>query len=628
MTNTKVSQSSLLKKFLATSGDLPLLKFITCGSVDDGKSTLIGRIFYESNRLYDDQLKNLISDSKKHGTQGKKIDFALLVDGLSAEREQGITIDVAYRFFSTNKKKFIIADCPGHTQYTRNMVTGASNSDAAIILIDSRKGILDQTRRHSFICSLLGIKKIILAVNKMDLVNYDQKVFEEIKENYLEFSQNLDFEKIVIIPISALEGDNIIKKGNNLDWYKGKPLLNTLENFDADNKSNGRFHFAVQQVFRPNQDFRGYAGTISEGNLKVGDKIRIHPSGSKSKVKTISVGMKSVKSAIENQSIVLSLEDEIDISRGDLLTKIDEQVLVSDHLEIDVAWLSDIEAIKGRSFTTKVGFKTIKCLVTEIKYKYDLINHQKIASKSLSLNDLARISIRLNQKIPFQKYSENKKNGSLILIDEQTNQTVAAGMIIHGLRRAQNIFKQETKITRDAREKKLGSKSKVLWLTGLSGSGKSTIASELELRLSEMNLPAFVLDGDNLRFGLNQDLGFTEQDRVENIRRAGEVAKLFLESGMIVICSFISPFSKDRKMVRDLFEEGDFIEIFVDTPIKEAEKRDPKGLYKKARMGDIPNFTGITSPYEKPVNPEISLKTLNTPVEKSVEKILSFLNLI
>ncbi len=616
-----------VRNFLNKKANLPLLKFITCGSVDDGKSTLIGRLFYESNVLYEDQLKNLISDSKKHGTQGKDIDFALLVDGLSAEREQGITIDVAYRFFSTNKKNYIIADCPGHDQYTRNMVTGASNSDAAIILVDSRKGLLNQTKRHSFICSMMGIKKIIIAVNKMDLVDYDKRVFEKIKTDYEKFSEGLNFDFVKVIPISALKGDNIITKGKKLTWFRGKSLLENLENFEISNSISKNFNLTIQNVLRPNQDFRGYAGTISSGILKVGDEVQVIPSKKKTKVQSINIGQKNLSKAMESQSVVISLKDELDISRGDMLVGKDSAINTSDHLELDVAWLSDVRGIKGRSYIVKIGYKSIKCFISEIKFKYDLNNQERLSSKFLTSNDLGRISIKLNQKIPFESYKDSKNKGSLILIDEQSNQTIAAGMIIHGLRRADNIFKLETKITRASREIQFGSKARVIWLTGISGSGKSSIASELESRLHQLNIPSFILDGDNIRFGLNQDLGFTEQDRVENIRRAGEVAKLFLEAGIMVICSFISPYKADRQMVRELFENEDFIEIFVNTPLKEAEKRDPKGLYKKARRGEIPNFTGISSPYEKPARPEIIINTIETSVKKSVDKIISFINL-
>ncbi len=611
--------------FIYFQENLSLLRFITCGSVDDGKSTLIGRILFESQALFDDQIKTLKSDSEKHGTQGSDIDYALLVDGLSAEREQGITIDVAYRFFSTSNRKFIVADTPGHEQYTRNMITGASTADVAIILIDARKGVLEQTKRHSFLTSLVGIKNVILAVNKMDLIDYDNHKYEKIVNEYKDFADKLNFNQIYDIPVSALRGCNILNNTQKLNWFKGPSLISLLETINVENLEND-FVMPIQNVIRPNLDFRAFCGRVSSGSISVGDRIRSMLSSKSATIKTISIGNNKLSKAICNQSISLTLDTEIDISRGDVLCRDDSPIEVSNMFNVNLAWLSDIESFKGRSYIAKIGTQKISCQLTDIKYKFDVNTLEHKPAKSLRLNDICNAVITLSREVPFTIFQENQSLGKLILIDPFSNQTLGAAMINHSMRRSSNIHKHNLEINRELREKLNGSKSKLLWFTGISGSGKSTIANELEKKLFSMGIRTYILDGDNVRHGLNNDLGFSDADRVENIRRVGEVSKLMLDAGILVISSFISPFASERNMVKSLVAKDDFIEIFIDTPLDIAESRDTKGLYKKARAGKIPNFTGISSPYEEPQSPSIILKTEKNNVDQCVQIILDYLD--
>ena len=620
-----MKKSTAINQYLKEQASLDLLRFITCGSVDDGKSTLIGRMLYESQMIFDDQVASLKKDSQKHGTQGEEIDFALLVDGLSAEREQGITIDVAYRFFSSSKRKFIVADTPGHEQYTRNMATGASTADLAILLVDARNGVMTQTKRHSFIVSLLGIKKVILAINKMDLVNYDQKTYQQIDQNYRSFAKNLNFEHIQSIPISALEGDNVYEKSKMMKWYSEKTLFSYLETVKVAASKSSKFILPVQRVNRPNLDFRGYSGTIASGNIKVGEEIRTVPSNQKAKVKEIFIGDKSIKSSSDRQSITLTLNKEIDISRGDIICKKDSIVESADQFNINMIWMSEENCFPGRSYIAKIHNNSSSIKILDIKKIYNVNTLEHSPGKQLDLNDVAEVTVSLNKNVPFMSYQENKNMGSMIIIDPISNQTIGVGMINFALRRAQNIHFQSLSITKELREKMNGHKGQVLWLTGLSGSGKSTIANALEKQLYAEGKKTYVLDGDNIRHGLNKDLGFTDKDRVENIRRVAEVAKLMCDAGLIVITAFISPFRAEREMARSLFQSGEYKEIFISTPLKIAEQRDPKGLYKKARSGEIPNFTGINSPYEKPIKPELTIDTSKTSVAQSVKKILGII---
>ena len=616
-----MKHSTAINQYLKEQASLDLLRFITCGSVDDGKSTLIGRMLYESQMIFDDQVASLKKDSQKHGTQGEEIDFALLVDGLSAEREQGITIDVAYRFFSSSKRKFIVADTPGHEQYTRNMATGASTADLAILLVDARHGVITQTKRHSFIVSLLGIKKVILAINKMDLVNYDQKTYQQIDQDYRDFAKNLNIEHIQSIPISALKGDNVYEKSKMMKWYDEPTLFSYLETVKVSSAKSSKFILPVQRVNRPNLDFRGYSGTIVSGNIKVGEEIRTVPSNQKAKVKELFIGDKSIKSSTNKQSITLTLNKEIDISRGDIICKKDSIVESADQFNLNMIWMSEENCFPGRSYIAKIHNSSATIKILDIKKIYNVNTLEHSPGKQLNLNDVAEVTVSLGKNIPFLPYQENKNMGSMILIDPLSNQTIGVGMINFALRRAQNIHLQSLSITKELREKMNGHKGQVLWLTGLSGSGKSTIANALEKELYAEGKKTYVLDGDNIRHGLNKDLGFNDNDRVENIRRVAEVAKLMCDAGLIVITAFISPFRTERDMARSLFQSGEFKEIFISTPLKIAEQRDPKGLYKKARKGEIPNFTGINSPYEKPLHPELSLDTSKTSITQSVKKI-------
>ena len=620
-----MKNSTAINQYLKEQASLDLLRFITCGSVDDGKSTLIGRMLYESQMIFDDQVASLKKDSQKHGTQGEDIDFALLVDGLSAEREQGITIDVAYRFFSSSKRKFIVADTPGHEQYTRNMATGASTADLAILLVDARNGVMTQTKRHSFIVSLLGIKKVILAINKMDLVNYDQKTYQQIDQHYRSFAKNLNFDHIQSIPISALKGDNVYEKSATMKWYTEQTLFSYLETVKVTSAKSSKFILPVQRVNRPNLDFRGYSGTIASGNIKVGEEIRTVPSNQKAKVKEIFIGDKSIKSSSNKQSITLTLNKEIDISRGDIICKKDSIVESADQFNINMIWMSEENCFPGRSYIAKIHNNSSTIKILDIKKIYNVNTLEHSPGKQLDLNDVAEVTVSLNKNVPFMSYQENKNMGSMIIIDPISNQTIGVGMINFALRRAQNIHLQSLSITKELREKINGHKGQVLWLTGLSGSGKSTIANALEKQLYAEGKKTYVLDGDNIRHGLNKDLGFTDKDRVENIRRVAEVAKLMCDAGLIVITAFISPFRTEREMARSLFQSDEFKEIFISTPLKIAEQRDPKGLYKKARSGEIPNFTGINSPYEKPIKPELTIDTSKTSITQSVKKILEII---
>jgi len=629
MANSKKSltKSTLkLDKFIESQENLSLLRFITCGSVDDGKSTLIGRMLFEAQALFENQIQTLKNDSKKHGTQGSEIDYALLVDGLSAEREQGITIDVAYRFFSTSKRKFIVADTPGHEQYTRNMITGASTADVAIILVDARKGLLEQTKRHSFLTSLVGIKNIVVAVNKMDLIDFDQKTYKKIIEEYKEFAKELNFSMIYDLPISALNGDNVVKSSKNLKWFKGPSLLPLLESIDINN-SYEHFILPIQNVIRPNLDYRAFCGKVLSGFIGVGDEIRSLPSGETAKITSIRVGSKELIKATNDQSVSITLDKEIDISRGDVICNSKLPLEVSNLFNVDLSWLSDDICFKGRNYIVKIGTQKVSCQINDLKFKYDVNNLKHLPTKQLGLNDIANATISLNKEVPFTIFAENKSLGKLILIDPLSNQTVGAAMINFNLRRANNIHKHNLSITRELREELNGNKGKLLWLTGISGSGKSTIADALEKELYRRGYRTFILDGDNIRHGLSNDLGFSEADRVENIRRVAEVSKLMLDAGIFVISSFISPFISDRNMVRQMFSSNDFVEVFVNTPIEVAESRDPKGLYKKAREGKIPNFTGISSPYESPIDPEIILNTDKSKVEENVLELLKYLNI-
>ncbi|MDH2153636.1 sulfate adenylyltransferase subunit CysN [Sphingobium yanoikuyae] len=613
-----------------------MLRFITCGSVDDGKSTLIGRLLYDSKMIFEDQLEALQADSKRVGTQGGEIDFALLVDGLAAEREQGITIDVAYRFFATEKRKFIVADTPGHEQYTRNMVTGASTADLAVILIDARKGILTQTRRHSYLAHLIGIRNIVLAVNKMDLVGYDQAVFDKIVADYAAFAQSIGISAFTPIPISGFKGDNITARSENTPWYQGPTLMAHLESVEVDATTAAAkpFRMPVQWVNRPNLDFRGFAGLIASGSVKPGDAVRVLPSGKTSTISRIVTmpggtgpasgtgGDGDLDEAIAGQSVTLCFADEIDCSRGDVIAVADNPPEVSSQFEATIVWMDDEAMLPGRPYWLKIGTQSVSATVQAPKYVVNVNTMEHLAAKTLDLNAIGVAELATDKPITFEPYADNRTLGGFILIDKISNRTVAAGMLHFSLRRAQNVHWQATDIGREAHAALKNQVPRILWFTGLSGSGKSTIANEVEKRLALMNRHTFLLDGDNIRHGLNKDLGFTEADRIENIRRVGEVAKLMADAGLIVLTAFISPFRAEREMLREMLPDGEFIEIFVDTPLEVAEARDVKGLYKKARSGSLKNFTGIDSPYEAPTSPEIRVNTVEMTPQEAAEHII------
>ena len=601
-----------------------MLRFITCGSVDDGKSTLIGRLLYDTKMIFEDQLASLEKDSKAVGTQGGEIDFALLVDGLAAEREQGITIDVAYRFFATEKRKFIVADTPGHEQYTRNMVTGASTADLAVILIDARQGVLTQTRRHSYLVQLLGIRNVVLAINKMDLVGYSQERFYEIVKDYSHFAKQIGMEAFLPIPISGLKGDNIATKSHEMSWYQGPTLLQHLEEAPINDTRmlDQPFRMAVQWVNRPNLDFRGFAGQIGAGVVRPGDAIRVLPSGKTTTVKSIPTFDGDLDQAIAGQSVTLTFADEIDCSRGDVIVQADAPCEVADQFEATVVWMDEHAMLPGRPYLLKIGTQTVTATVTEPKYEVNVNTLEHLASKTLGLNAIGVVNISTDRAIPFEAYATNPDLGGFILIDRMTNATVAAGMIHFALRRSQNIHWQAVDVNREAHAALKNQKARVVWFTGLSGSGKSTIANLVEKKLHAMGKHTFLLDGDNVRHGLNRDLGFTDADRVENIRRVGEVAKLMTDAGLIVLTAFISPFRSERRMVRDLMAPGEFMEVWVNTPLEVAEARDVKGLYKKARSGQLKNFTGIDSPYEAPELAELTVNTVELTAEEAADRIV------
>ncbi|CAE6819650.1 sulfate adenylyltransferase subunit CysN [Xanthomonas arboricola pv. corylina] len=606
----------------------PLLRFITCGSVDDGKSTLIGRLLYDSKRLFDDQLAALESDSRRHGTQGEGIDYALLMDGLAAEREQGITIDVAYRYFDTDQRKFIVADCPGHEQYTRNMATGASTADVAVVLVDARKGLLAQTRRHSYIVSLLGIGHVVLAVNKMDLVDYDAQVFADIAEGYRALAAQLGIADVQCIPLSALAGENLSSPSARMPWYRGPHLLQHLDTVHVETPEAGSgFRLPVQWVNRPHQHFRGYAGTIAAGQVRVGDAVVVVPSGRRTQVASVLDANGEVNSARAGQAVTLTLREEIDISRGDIIAAVDDPPEVADQFAAHLLWMDDAALLPGRPYWLKIGTRTVTASISEIKHKVDVNTQERLAAKRLELNEVGYCNLALDEPIAFSPYARNRVLGGFILIDRQSNATVAAGTLEFALRRAGNVHWQHLDVDRAARARIKGQAPRVLWFTGLSGAGKSTVANLVDKRLHALGYHTFILDGDNVRHGLNRDLGFTDEDRVENIRRVAEVARLMADAGLIVLVSFISPFRAERQLARERFDAGEFVEVFVDVPLAVAEARDVKGLYRKARAGQIPNFTGIDSPYEAPEAPEVHLHADGENVEALARHVLEFLGL-
>lgn len=627
MSNSVEDNEINIKNFIKNQSALDTLRFITCGSVDDGKSTLIGRMLYESKMIFADQLATLKKDTIQTENNEDIIDYSLLLDGLSAEREQGITIDVAYRYFSTNVRKFIVADTPGHEQYTKNMVTGASTAQLAIILIDAKKGILPQTMRHSFICSLLGIKNIVLAINKMDLVEYKEEIYDKLKKEYNQQVKTLNFEKIIFIPLSALKGDNLTAHSDNMKWYIGPTLFSYLESVKINhNNSNDPFRFSVQWVNRPNSEYRGYSGIINSGVIKKGDKIIALPSNEEAKVKDIILYKTSFLKATAGTSVTISLDRELDISRGDIIVSEKNPCAISDQFDTKIIWMDKMPGYIGRSYFIKIANKTLTAQITNIKYKINITSFAHEVSSELRQNDISIITLSLNKSIPFEPYSKCSSLGSFILIDKISNNTIAAGIINFSLHRAKNLSYQNLDIKKSSRHLLNSHVSKVLWLTGLSGSGKSTLANSLEKKLYAKGIRTYVLDGDNIRKSLNKDLGFSNADRVENIRRIAEVSKILVDSGIVVITAFISPFRAEREMARLLFEKNEFIEIYVNASLETAEFRDPKGLYKRARKGEILNFTGIDSPYEAPDKPEIILDTNSQSIEDNIEYLLKNLN--
>jgi len=624
MRSSNLPPNNPVSHFIKAQQEKDLLRFIVCGSVDDGKSSMIGRLLYDSKQIFDDQLASLANDSLQHGTQGEAIDFALLTDGLQAEREQGITIDVAYRFFATDKRAFIVADAPGHEQYTRNMVTGASTAEMAVVLIDARKGVLTQTRRHSLLVDLLGIKNIIVAINKIDLIDYSQEVFDAISQQYLEFAETLHFENIHFVPICALTGENLTLPSTNTPWYAGPRLIEIAETVAVGTQDlSAAFRMSVQSVSRPNSDFRGYMGTIASGEISVGDRIRVNPSGMETRVKSFADFDGPRHSASAGESVCLVLEDEVDISRGDLLSSVVDPALVSDHVEVHLVWLAEEAMIPQRSYLLKIGSKEVRAHIDRLKYRIDINSNEHVSAVTLGLNDIGICNISTVTPIGLDPYELNRSTGAFVLIDRITNRTVGAGMIRHSLRRSENVQWQELTVGREQRELMNEQVGFVVWLTGLSGSGKSTIANALEVMLHQRKIRTFVLDGDNVRHGLNADLGFSETDRAENIRRVAEVAKLFVDAGIVTIVSFISPFEAERSLAREIIGESDFFEVFVDAPMVVVEKRDTKGLYAKARAGLLPNFTGVDSPYEIPANPNLRVESSVSSVVECLDQIVA-----
>ncbi len=616
-------QATDIDAYLREQSEKPMLRFITCGSVDDGKSTLIGRLLYDSKLIFEDQLASLESDSRKVGTVQGGIDFALLVDGLQAEREQGITIDVAYRFFATENRKFIVADAPGHEQYTRNMATGASNVDVAVILIDARKGVLTQTKRHTFIAHLVGIKDVVLAVNKMDLVDYSQDRFDTITAEYKKFAEEVGIRNIIAVPMSALKGDNVLTSGGGMPWYDGPTLLGALESISVTGALlDAPFRLPVQWVNRPNLNFRGFSGTVASGTIEIGDEIAVMPSGRTSTVTGILDQDGDAQNALAGEAITITLADEIDISRGDVIAAADQPTQITDQFAAHLIWMTEEPMLPGRQYWLKIGSATVSATVTDIKHAINVNSLEHNSAKHLDLNTVAFCNFSLDRAIAYDPYVENQRTGAFILIDRLTNQTVGAGMISFGLRRATNLVWQELDIDKGERARMKAQTPGILWFTGLSGAGKSTVANLVEKRLHSLGKHTYILDGDNVRHGLNRDLGFTDADRVENIRRVGETAKLFVDAGMIVLVSFISPFRSERNMVRQMVDDGEFLEVFIDAPLEVCEARDPKGLYAKARDGAIKNFTGIDSPYEPPENAELHLMTGDLSPEQAAEKVI------
>src|SRR5690348_1116801 len=625
----KMTAPADVKAWLAAQGKNELLRFITCGSVDDGKSTLIGRLLYETKQIFDDQLAALEADSKRHGTQGQKIDYALLVDGLSAEREQGITIDVAYRFFASEKRKFIVADTPGHEQYTRNMVTGASTADVAVLLVDARKGVLTQTRRHSYLAHLLGIRRFVVAVNKMDLVDYDRGAFDAIAADYRAFAGQIGIDGWIVIPVSGLKGDNVVGRSPAMSWYDGPSLLDYLDSVPIDVSADAAkpLRLPVQLAVRPNQDFRGFAGQIAAGTISAGDEVRLLPSGRVTRIERIVTAGGDLEQAVAGQSVTVTFADEVDCSRGDVIAAAADPPEAADQFEATIVWMADEPLLPGRGYWLKLATQTVTATVQEPKYEINVNTLDRLAAKTLGLNAIGVAEIATDREIAFEPYDAggsrpNRVLGGFILIDKLSNATVACGMLHFALRRAQNIHRQHLDISRETHAMLKGQKPAVLWFTGLSGAGKSTIANLVEKKLVARGRHTFLLDGDNVRHGLNRDLGFTEADRIENIRRVGEVARLMADAGLIVLTAFISPFRAERHMVRRMVPEDEFFEIFVDTPLSEAEKRDTKGLYAKARAGELKNFTGIDSPYEPPETPEIRIDTTQLSADEAAERIV------
>ena len=616
-----------IDSYLISHQKKSILRFITCGSVDDGKSTLIGRMLYESHMLFDDQLRLLEADSKKLGTQGSEIDFALLVDGLAAEREQGITIDVAYRFFSTDKRKYIVADTPGHEEYTRNMATGASTADIAIILVDARQGVLTQTRRHSFIVSMVGVKKVLLAINKLDLVDYSEQIYNNIVTEYMEFASNaLNIEEITPIPISALMGDNVVKNSKNTPWYNGQSIMEYLESVEVSNqKLNSPFRLPVQWVNRPNSNFRGFSGLVASGKIKIGDEVRVSPGGKTTSIQSIITGNNEEKTASAGESITLILHDEIDISRGDVISEISNPCHEADQFQAHILWMNGEPMIPGRQYILKSNTQSAMLTLGKLKHKVDVNTLSDLPAKILEMNEIGVCNISLDRRIAFDSYVDNQTMGGFIIIDRMSNNTVGMGLIDFALRRSSNIHWQKMDVSKDSRAQQKSQIPKLVWFTGLSGSGKSSIANIVEKKLQALGKHTITLDGDNIRHGLNRDLGFNEADRVENIRRVGEVAKLMIDAGLICITSFISPFESERSMVRTLFSDNEFVEVFVDTPLSVCEERDVKGLYAKARAGEIPNFTGISSPFQSPSNPEMRIDTTIVSAEEAANQIINYI---